>query len=651
MILRTHTAGELRESHIGQTVRLTGWVNAYRDHGNLIFIDLRDRFGVTQCVFDPEDLAAAGVAASAGDKHAHTGTMGAADKLRNEDCIGIEGRVRARVGGENPKLATGKVEVVVTRLEVFNKTENPPFLPDDNAALPNEELRLQYRYLDLRRPAMQRVLATRSRALMAVREYFHGRGFLEVETPVLYKSTPEGAREFVVPCRNVPGKFYALPQSPQLFKQILMVSGADRYMQVCRCFRDEDPRADRQPEFTQIDLEMSFVRREQVMEMMEGFVRHFWKAMLGHEVPPIQRMSYRDAMEDYGIDRPDTRYGLKVRDVSEPAARTEFKVFRDALEKGKDRPRFNSKRGVVKAIRVPGGAEKLTRKITDGYSDFVKKFGAGGVATVKYIADGAGGAGGAKFDTGCAKFLEPFKAEWVAALGLEVGDTVLMVADTYAVATKAIGELRQQVARDMGLVPKPGAEGGPWNFLWVVDFPMFEKNKETGKWVAMHHPFTAPRDDQRDLFVNASVDDDDTIESIVSAGYDIVLNGSEIAGGSVRIHDKAVQSKVFQLLGLTPEQAKEKFSFLLEALSYGAPPHAGIAFGFDRLIMHVCGTENIRDVIAFPKTQIGADLMTRAPSEVTDKQLAELYVRSTWEPPTAGGGGAGASTGATTAKP
>ncbi|MCA3005693.1 MAG: aspartate--tRNA ligase [Planctomycetaceae bacterium] len=627
MILRTHNCGELRESHVGQTVSLNGWVNSYRDHGNLIFIDLRDRFGLTQLVFDPDDANAAGLAV-AGDKHAHTGMMGLADKLRNEDVVAVTGLVRVRRGGENPKLPTGKIEIVVTSLEVLNKTENPPFLPDDNAALPNEELRLKYRYLDLRRPAMQRVLATRSRAYKVTRDYFHNNGFLEVETPILYKSTPEGAREFLVPCRNVPGNFYALPQSPQLFKQILMVANADRYMQICRCFRDEDPRADRQPEFTQIDLEMSFVRREQLMQMMEGFVRHFWKEMLGYTVPPLQRMSYRDAMEKYGIDRPDTRYDLFIHDISELAARTEFAVFRNALEKGKDRPKFNSKRGVVKAIRVPGGAEKLTRKITDGYSDFAKPFGVGGVATVKYIADPAG----PKFDTGCAKFLEPLKADFVAALGLQPGDTVLFIADAYAPATKAIGELRQKVARDMGMVPPHGAQGGPWNFLWVVDFPMFEKNKETGKWIAMHHPFTAPRDDQRDLFVNAGVEDDDAIESIVSAGYDIVLNGSEIAGGSVRIHDKAVQAKVFQLLGLSPEQAKEKFSFLLEALSYGAPPHAGIAFGFDRLIMHVLGTENIRDVIAFPKTQIGQDLMTRAPSFVPDKQLADVHVKSTFDP-------------------
>jgi aspartyl-tRNA synthetase len=616
MLIRTHTCGQLRESHVGSSVRLNGWVNSYRDHGDLVFIDLRDRFGITQLVFDKAEMAK------------NPAIMEAADKLRNEDVLAVEGDVRVRAGGENPKLATGKVEVLVHKLELLAKTDNPPFLPDDKAALPNEELRLKHRYIDLRRPRMQQILGMRHKLYQTTRRYFDENGFLEIETPILYKSTPEGAREFIVPNRHVAGSWYALPQSPQLFKQILMVSGCDRYMQICRCFRDEDPRADRQAEFTQIDLEMSFVRREQIMDMMEGFVRRLWKDMCGVDVPPITRMPYREAMERFGIDRPDTRYGLETKDVSDIAAKTEFAVFKDTLAKNADRAKYYSKRGVVKAINVPGGAEKLTRKITDGYTEFVKGFGAGGVAVVKLNAQGV-------FETGVAKFVEPVKAELIERLGAKPGDTILFVADTYSVATKAIGELRQKVARDMGVVPKPGAEGGPWNFLWVVDFPMFEKNKETGKWVAMHHPFTAPRDDQRDLFVNASVDDEEAIESIVSAGYDIVLNGQEIAGGSVRIHDKAVQSKVFQLLGMTPEQAREKFSFLLEALSYGAPPHAGIAFGLDRLVMNFAGTDNIRDVIAFPKTQIGADLMTGAPSNVTDAQLKDLHVRNVDVPPAA----------------
>ncbi|MBX3384344.1 MAG: aspartate--tRNA ligase [Phycisphaeraceae bacterium] len=612
MLIRTHTCGELRDSHVGQTIRLNGWVNSYRDHGNLVFIDLRDRFGITQLVFDPDDGADAAM-------------MAAADKLRNEDVVAIEGKVRVRIGGENPKLASGKIEIAVTTLRVLSKTDNPPFLPDDMGKLPSEEFRMAYRYIDLRRPRMQQILALRHKVYQSTRRYFDENGFLEVETPILYKSTPEGAREFLVPSRHVAGTFYALPQSPQLFKQILMISGCDRYMQICRCFRDEDPRADRQAEFTQIDLEMSFVRREQVMEMMEGFVRRLWKEVAGVDVPPMLRMTYREAMEDYGIDRPDLRYDLKIRDISEFAGKVDFAIFKNALDKGNDRPPFNSKRGVVKAVRVPGGAEKLTRKITDGYTEFVKGFGAGGVAVVKCIK---GEDGQPKLDTGIAKFLEPHSQEFRTLLGVEPGDTVLFVADTYATATKAIGELRQKVARDMGLVPKPGAEGGPWKFLWVVDFPMFERNKETGKWVAMHHPFTSPRDDQMQAFLDAGEDDEVTIEGIVSAGYDIVLNGQEIAGGSVRIHDRDVQSKVFRLLGLTPEQAKEKFSFLLEALSYGAPPHAGVAFGLDRLVMNFAGTENIRDVIAFPKTQTGADLMTKAPSHVPDNQLTDVHIKS-----------------------
>jgi aspartyl-tRNA synthetase len=607
MLIRTHNCGQLRESDVGQTVTLSGWVNSYRDHGNLVFIDLRDRFGLTQVVFEKEDIS--------------KDLLEQGAKLRNEDVIAIEGAVRIRKGGPNPKLATGNVEVVIAKLEVLNKTDNPPFLPDDLSKLPNEELRLTYRYVDLRRPQMQRNLAIRHKLYQVVRRYFDENGFLEIETPILYKSTPEGAREFLVPTRHAPGSFYALPQSPQLFKQILMVAGCDRYMQICRCFRDEDPRADRQAEFTQIDLEMSFVRREQVMQMMEGFVRKLWKEMAGVDVPPLQRMAYREAMERYGIDRPDTRYGLEVRDISALAAKTEIGFFKETLAKGQDRPEFSSQRGVVKAIGVPGGAEKLTRKMTDGYTKFVGGFGAGGVAVAKLGANGS-------FETGIGKYLEPVKAELAAALNIKPGDSALFIADTYSVCTKAIGELRQQVARDLNIVPKPGAEGGPWNFLWVIDFPMFERDKESNRWVAMHHPFTSPRDDQLEAFTKADVNDEDTIAQIVSAGYDIVVNGQEIAGGSIRIHDQAVQSKVFQLLGLTPEQAKEKFSFLLEALRFGAPPHGGIAFGLDRLVMNFVGSDNIRDVIAFPKTQTGADLMTKAPSPVPDDQLRDVHVKS-----------------------
>ncbi|MEZ6234179.1 MAG: aspartate--tRNA ligase [Phycisphaerales bacterium] len=613
MLTRSHTCGQLRESDVGQTVTLAGWVNSYRGHGTgLVFIDLRDREGLTQLVFDRED--------------ADQTMLDAADRLRNEDVVIAHGTVRIRKGGENPKLPTGKVEILVSRLELLNKSEPPAFLPSDEQNLPGEELRLKHRYLDLRRPKMQKILRTRHRVTKIARDYFDKHGFLEVETPILYKSTPEGAREYIVPSRHVPGSWYALPQSPQLFKQILMVAGCDRYMQICRCFRDEDPRADRQAEFSQIDLEMAFVGREQVMQTMEGFVRTLFGEVAGVDVPPMQRMPYRECLERFGIDRPDTRYGLEIRDISAIAARTDFGVFKGALEKGASLPAFASKKGVVKAIRVPAGADKLTRKITDGYSEWVKTFGAGGVPVVKVT----GQPGAPTLETGIAKFLEPVKAELVQALGLEPGDTVLFAADTYAVATKTLGELRQKVARDMGLVP---AWGKAWNFLWMIDPPMFERNKDTGKWVALHHPFTAPREDQAQAFLDASESDDVAIESIVSAGYDCVLNGSEIGGGSIRIHDPRVQRKVFGLLGLTPEQTEAKFSFLLEALKFGAPPHGGIAFGLDRLIMHLCGTDNIRDVIAFPKTQIGADLMTKAPSAATPEQLAELHVKSTWTPP------------------
>jgi aspartyl-tRNA synthetase len=592
---RTHTCGVLRDSHVGENVTLCGWVNSYRDHGTgLVFIDLRDRSGLTQLVFNRED---SGIDAA---------TIERADKLRNEDVIAVTGTVRIRTGGENPKLPTGKIEVVVKSLNFVNKTENPPFLPDDMLALPNEELRLKHRYVDLRRPKMQAILGTRHRVTKITRDYFDDNGFLEIETPILYKSTPEGAREFLVPNRHVPGSWYALPQSPQVFKQILMVSGCDRYLQICRCFRDEDPRADRQAEFTQIDLEMSFVQRDDVMATMEGFARTLWKKVLNVDVPPVQRMTYKEAMDRYGIDRPDTRFGLELVDISDIAAKIDFGVFKSALAQ---------KKGVVKAIRVPGGADKLTRKMTDGYTEFVKGFGAGGCPVVKLTAAG--------FETGIAKFIEPIKAELIERLGLQVGDTVLFGADTYSIVSKALAELRLKVAKELNMIPE-----GKWNFLWVIDFPMFEWDKDGNRWIATHHPFTSPRHDQIEKFMATDLSDTDSIEALRSAGYDLVLNGSEIAGGSIRIHDQAVQTRVFRMLGMTEEQARAKFSFLLEALKFGAPPHGGVAFGLDRLIMHLTGTDNIRDVIAFPKTQIGADLMTGAPSSVTEEQLRDVHVRN-----------------------
>lgn len=596
MLKRTTTCGQPRAEHAGQSVTLNGWVNAYRGHGQgLVFVDLRDRDGLTQLVFEPgttpDDISEAGA------------------RLRNEDCVAVRGTIRLREK-PNPRIPTGEVEVVVTALDVLSKTAKLPFIPSDEANLPGEETRLAYRYLDLRRPKMQDILRTRHRVTKATRDYFDAHGFLEIETPMLCRSTPEGARDFLVPSRLQPGMWYALPQSPQLFKQILMIAGCDRYLQIVKCFRDEDPRFDRQAEFTQIDLEMAFADRGLIMETMEGYARALWKDILGVDLPDFPRMSYREAMDRYGIDRPDTRYGLELVDISDLAPATGFGVFTDALAK---------RRGVVKAIRVPGGADKLTRKVTDAYSVFAQQFGAGGVPVSKLV-NGA-------FEGGIAKFLAPVAPGLIERLGLENGDAVLFGADSYAVCTKALGELRQKVARDLNLIPE-----GAWNFLWVYDFPMFEHNAETGRYYALHHPFTAPTAAETDHLLAADPSDIDAVESIVSDGYDMIVNGSEIGGGSIRIHRQDVQKKVFALLGLSEEEAKLKFSFLLDALSYGAPPHGGIAFGLDRLVMHIAGTENIREVIAFPKTMTGADLMCQAPNLVDAEQLQELRVKSTAPP-------------------
>ncbi len=606
---RTHSCGELRPANVGQSVVLCGWVNSYRDHGTgLIFIDLRDRHGLTQVVFDRED--------------ATQDLLDIADKLRNEDVLAVTGSVRIRDGGPNPRLATGEIEVVAETLSVLNKTAQLPFVPSEHESLPNEELRLRYRYLDLRRPEMQKILATRHRAAKVTRDYFDENGFLEIETPVLCKSTPEGARDFLVPSRLNPSAWYALPQSPQLFKQILMVAGCDKYMQICHCFRDEDLRADRQPEFTQVDCEMSFVTRDDIIQIMEGYVRRLWKDVLGVTVPQCDRISFKDAMDKYGSDKPDRRFGLEIVDISDLAGRSDFKVFADALAK---------RRGVVRAIRVPGGADVLTRKLTDGYAEWVKTFGAGGLPVAKYTGQGETGG----FETGCARFLAPIAQDLVARLGLKPGDTVLFGADTFNVCCKSLGELRLKVARDLNLLPKR-TDPKFWDFLWVIDFPMFEFDEESKRFFSMHHPFTAPNPDQIDAFLAAdlkSANARDVVEGIVSAGYDMVCNGSEIGGGSIRIHRSEVQRKVFDMLGITPQDAETKFSFLLDALKFGAPPHGGIAFGLDRLVMHLTGTDNIRDVIAFPKTQTGADVMSQAPSPVDDAQLKELHVKSTWVPP------------------
>ncbi|MCA9285182.1 MAG: aspartate--tRNA ligase [Phycisphaerales bacterium] len=593
MLKRTHYCGLLRPQHEGEEVVVAGWVNTYRDQGRgLVFCDLRDREGLAQVVFDLEDVP--------GD------VVTAARALRREDVIAVRGKVRKRAGDANPRLATGSIEVLASAIEVLNKAEVPPILPDEHEAdRIAEETRLRYRYIDLRRPRMQQIMRLRSRVTKFARDYFAHNGFLEIETPLLIKSTPEGARDFVVPSRLYPGSWYALPQSPQLFKQILMIAGFDRYLQICRCLRDEDPRADRQAEFSQIDLEMSFVERQDVIDMISGFVAGLWKEIFGLEIGAIPVMTYHEAMERFGIDRPDTRFGLEIADVSDVAQRMDFRVFQDALAKPK---------GVVKAIRVPGGAETLTRKMTDGWGEWVRTFKAGGLPVVKLTAKG--------WETGIAKFLSGDAGEALKQrLGLEVGDAVLFAADTYAIATKTMGEVRLRMGRELGLVPE-----GQWKFLWVIDFPMFEHDDERNRWVALHHPFTSPNPDQFDILESDP-------GACVSAGYDLVLNGSEIAGGSIRIHSPAVQQRVFNLIGLSDAEAEVKFGFLLRALRHGAPPHGGIAFGLDRLVMHLAGTENIRDVIAFPKTQSGADLMIEAPGPVDLEQLDELHVRNVEEAP------------------
>ncbi|MCH2152690.1 MAG: aspartate--tRNA ligase [Phycisphaerales bacterium] len=593
MMKRTHGCGDLRIEHDGQTAVLAGWVNTFRDQGKgLVFIDLRDRSGISQIVFDLEDC--------------DDETVETARSLRREDVVAIRGLVRPREGKANEKLATGSIEIMGQAVEVLNRTDNPPILPDDHEAEKiSEEVRLTYRYIDLRRPRMQKIMRIRHDLARITREYFDQQGFLEIETPLLIKSTPEGARDFIVPSRIYPGQWYALPQSPQIFKQILMVSGCDRYLQICKCLRDEDPRADRQAEFTQIDLELSFVDRDEVLDIMEGFMREVFNRILKEDLGDIPKMPWSEAMDRYGSDRPDLRFDLELQDISEIAGRTDFRVFTEALAK---------EDGVVKAIRVPGAADSFSRKITDGYAEIAKMHGAGGLPTVKYTANG--------FETGIAKFLGDIGDDLVSALGLEHGDAVLFAADTRELANTSLGAVRLQVARDQDLIP-----AGVYRALWVVDFPMFKWDEDNKRWASEHHPFTAPRADQLEILESDP-------GGCLSDGYDFVVNGSEAGGGSIRIHNPEVQKKVFSLLNLSDEEAKMKFGFLLDALRFGAPPHGGIAFGLDRLVMLLAGTDNIRDVIAFPKTQNGGDLMSQAPGPVDDAQLEELQLEVVEQPDT-----------------
>ncbi len=584
MLKRTCTCGDPRKENSGESIVLSGWVNTYRDQGKgLVFIDLRDRWGLTQVVFDAEDTPA--------------DVMENGTSLRREDVISVEGVIRIRDGKPNEKLETGEVELVAKSIEVINRTQTLPILPDDHDADQiGEEHRLRYRYIDLRRPKMQRILALRHQITQFTRNFFSDRDFLEVETPLLISPTPEGARDFIVPSRHQKGKWYALPQSPQIFKQILMISGCDRYMQICKCLRDEDPRADRQAEFTQIDLEMSFVERDDVLDIMSEFASSIFKEVGDIDLGELPRMSWKDAMDNYGSDRPDIRFDLQLADVTDIAAKTDFKVFTNAIGDG----------GVVKAMRVPQGAEKLTRKITDGYAEIAKTYGAGGLPVVKYQ--------GGEFATGVAKFIEPIKDELVNALGLEDGDLVLFGVGSFRVACTSLGQVRLQVAQDLDLIKE-----GLFLGLWVIDFPLFDWDEDRQRFVSEHHPFTAPLESELEkLEGNPS--------ECISSGYDLCINGSEVAGGSIRIHNPEVQATVFEKLGLTKEETQTKFGFLLNALQYGAPPHGGIAFGLDRLVMLMIGTNNIRDVIAFPKTQTGADLMCEAPSEADADHLVELGI-------------------------
>lgn len=584
MLKRTCTCGDLRKDQAGETITLSGWVNTYRDQGkSLVFIDLRDRYGMTQVVFDGEDTPEE--------------VMELGSSLRREDVISVEGIVRLRDGKPNAKLETGEIELVAQKIEVINRTAKLPILPDDHDADKiGEEHRLRYRYIDLRRPRMQKILALRHKITQFTRNFFTDNGFLEIETPLLITPTPEGARDFIVPSRHQVGLWYALPQSPQIFKQILMIAGCDKYMQICKCLRDEDPRADRQAEFTQIDLEMSFVEQDDVLAIMGEFAKKLFQEVGGIDIGELPHMSWRDAMDHYGSDRPDIRFDLKLTDVTELASKTDFKVFTEACTSG----------GTVKAMRVPSGAEKLTRKMTDGFAEIAKTYGAGGLPVVKYQ--------GGEFATGVAKFVEPIKDELVEALGLEDGDIVLFGVGSYRVACTSLGEVRLAVAKELDLVPE-----GLFRGLWVIDFPMFDWNEDAQRWVSEHHPFTAPLASHLDILESDP-------KNCLSAGYDLVINGAEIGGGSIRIHTPEVQSKVFKLLGLSQEEAEDKFGFLLNALRYGAPPHGGVAFGLDRLVMMMVGTTNIRDVIAFPKTQTGADLMCEAPGKADPAQLEELGI-------------------------
>ena len=581
---RSHNCGVIGKELAGQQVVLCGWVAKRRDHGGLIFVDLRDRSGIVQVVVDPE---------TAGE------SFKVAEDIRGEYVVKVAGKVAMRDAATvNANIATGEIEIMAEEIEVLNAAKTPPFYIADGIDT-DENLRLKYRYLDLRRPEMQRNIILRHKVTKLMRDYLDTRNFLEIETPMLTKSTPEGARDYLVPSRVNPGKFYALPQSPQIFKQLLMVSGMERYFQIARCFRDEDLRADRQPEFTQLDMEMSFMEMDEILELMEGLIAYIFEGALGKKIEtPFQRLTWDEAMDRYGSDKPDLRFGMELINMVDAVKDSDFKVFNQVIENG----------GVVKAINVKGYAN-IPRRECDSLVDFVGIYGAKGLAWMQIQEDGSVKSPIAKF------FSEAHMANILATAQAEAGDLIMFIADKPAVVAQALGALRIEMAKRRNLID-PDALA----FAWVVDFPMFEYDEEENRYVAMHHPFTSPRDEDLALLATDP-------GKVYAKAYDMVLNGTEIGGGSIRIHRRDVQKQIFSAIGLSDEEAQEKFGFMMNAFDYGAPPHGGLAFGLDRLIMIMAQRDSIRDVIAFPKTQSAACVMTQAPNDVDDKQLRELHIR------------------------